>query len=149
MLLEANNDRYQEARDVLARFAELIKGPEYVHTYRITTLSLRNAASAGLSADEILDGLERYGKYPVPDNVRTDIAEFVSRYGRVRVHQDVAVIEFGDDYALEEMRAVSSLDDVLVAELSPRAVVVPRETVMRLVGELEKAGYTPKRTDAV
>ncbi len=51
VLLEVDNDLYQNARDVLARFAELEKSPEYVHTYRITPLSLWNAASAGLAAD--------------------------------------------------------------------------------------------------
>ncbi len=101
VLLEANNDHYQEARDVLARFAELIKSPEYVHTYRITPLSLWNAASAGLSADEILEGLERYSKYPVPDNVRTDIAEYVSRYGRVRlIARDGQLLLVSDDAPL-------------------------------------------------
>ena len=60
VLLEVDNDLYQEARDVLARFAELEKSPEYIHTYRITPLSLWNAASSGLNADVILDGLEQW-----------------------------------------------------------------------------------------
>jgi hypothetical protein len=37
------------ARAELARFAELETAPEHVHTYRITPLSLWNAAVAGLS----------------------------------------------------------------------------------------------------
>ena len=60
VLLEATNALYGEARDVLARFAELEKSPEYIHTYRITPLSLWNAASAGMPAQEIVDGLTRY-----------------------------------------------------------------------------------------
>ena len=32
VLLEAGNAYYEEARDILARFAELEKSPEYVHT---------------------------------------------------------------------------------------------------------------------
>ncbi|MCK7505092.1 MAG: helicase-associated domain-containing protein [Desulfobacterales bacterium] len=36
---------YEEARDAILPFAELIKSPEYVHTYRITSLSLWNAAA--------------------------------------------------------------------------------------------------------
>ena len=53
-LLEVNSERYAEARDILARFAELEKSPEYIHTYRITPLSLWNAASSGLQAAEII-----------------------------------------------------------------------------------------------
>ena len=60
VLLEVKNDRYEEARDALARFAELEKSPEYLHTYRITPLSLWNAASAGLTAQEIVSSLEAY-----------------------------------------------------------------------------------------
>jgi DNA excision repair protein ERCC-3 len=59
VLLEVDNPHYAAARDVLARFAELEKSPEYVHTYRITPLSLWNAAAAGLSAQAIVEGLEQ------------------------------------------------------------------------------------------
>jgi DNA excision repair protein ERCC-3 len=45
VLLEVNSALYQEARDILSRFAELEKSPEYIHTYRISPLSLWNAAS--------------------------------------------------------------------------------------------------------
>jgi len=101
VLLEVDNNLYQDARDVLARFAELEKSPEYVHTYRITPLSLWNAASAGLAAGVILEGLERYSKYPVPSNVQVDIAEYISRYGRVKLmRQDGDLILVSDDEAI-------------------------------------------------
>jgi DNA excision repair protein ERCC-3 len=101
VLLEVDNNLYQDARDVLARFAELEKSPEYVHTYRITPLSLWNAASAGLSAETILEGLERYSKYPVPGNVRVDIADYISRYGRVKlIRRDGELLLVSDDAAL-------------------------------------------------
>lgn len=85
LLLEVQNERYEAARDALARFAELEKSPEYIHTYRITPLSLWNAASAGLSAAQILADLEEYSKYGLPSNVVRDIDEYVARYGRVKI----------------------------------------------------------------
>jgi DNA excision repair protein ERCC-3 len=85
ILLEVQNERYEEARDVLAGFAELEKSPEYIHTYRITPLSLWNAASSGLSVAEILAGLETFSKYGLPSNVTRDIEEYVGRYGRVKL----------------------------------------------------------------
>ncbi len=101
VLLEVDSDLYQEARDVLARFAELEKSPEYIHTYRITPLSLWNAASAGLGADAILEGLERYSKYPVPGNVQVDIQDYISRYGRVKLTwRENQLVLFSDDAAL-------------------------------------------------
>ena len=50
ILVEVDNPRYAEARDALAPFAELEKSPEHIHTYRLTNLSLWNAAAAGMSA---------------------------------------------------------------------------------------------------
>jgi len=88
ILLEVDNALYTEARDALARFAELVKSPEHIHTYRITPLSLWNAAAAGLNADEIIAALVRYGKYELPSNVRIDIADYVSRYGRLKLTRE-------------------------------------------------------------
>jgi DNA excision repair protein ERCC-3 len=85
VLLEVNNPRYEEARDALARFAELEKSPEHIHTYRITPLSLWNAAAAGMDAAAIIAALETYGKYDLAGNVRADVADYVSRYGRVKL----------------------------------------------------------------
>ncbi len=101
VLLEVDNEYYQEARDVLARFAELEKSPEFIHSYKITPLSLWNAASAGLTAAEIVEGLERYAKYPVPGNVIVDIQDYISRYGRVRLErEDGKLLLTSEDVAL-------------------------------------------------
>jgi hypothetical protein len=59
------------------------------------------------------------------------------------------MIEFADDYALAEMKAVTSLERYLIAEISPRAVLIPEEIVEFLTAELEKAGYTPRQTEEV
>ncbi len=101
ILLEVENDHYTEARDVLARFAELEKSPEHIHTYRLTPLSLWNAAAAGLAAAKILDDLARLAKYPLPDNVRVEIADAIARYGRVQlVREDSRLLLISDDLAL-------------------------------------------------
>jgi DNA excision repair protein ERCC-3 len=101
ILLEVQNERYEEARDALARFAELEKSPEYIHTYRITPLSLWNAASSGLAAADILSGLETFSKYGLPPNVTRDIEEYVGRYGRVKlIREDENLILLCDDAAL-------------------------------------------------
>ena len=101
VLLEVDNPQYGQARDVLARFAELEKSPEYIHTYRISPLSLWNAAAAGLSAPTIIDGLERFAKYPIPGNVRVDITEAIARYGRVKlIKRDAQLVMISEDASL-------------------------------------------------
>src|ERR1700745_862571 len=88
ILVEVDNPKYAEARDALAPFAELEKSPEHIHTYRLTPLSLWNAAAAGLQAGQMLEVLEQFSKFPLPGNLSVYIKEIVSRYGRVRLEKD-------------------------------------------------------------
>ncbi len=53
ILVEVNNPKYAAARDALAPFAELEKSPEHIHTYRLTNLSVWNAAAAGMTSREM------------------------------------------------------------------------------------------------
>ena len=85
LLADVHDSGFEEARAELNAFAELEKSPEHMHTYRLTPLSLWNAASAGLAAEQILDTLDRYGRFPVPDNVRFFIEDTISRYGKIRL----------------------------------------------------------------
>src|SRR5713226_8782754 len=85
VLLEVKNPLYEEARDALARFAELEKSPEHIHTYRITPLSLWNAAAAGLSAERMATALVEFAKYPVPQNVLAEVRDLAGRWGRVQL----------------------------------------------------------------
>ncbi|MGC8488772.1 MAG: helicase-associated domain-containing protein, partial [Clostridia bacterium] len=85
ILLEVEHPGAEEARQVLAGFAELLKSPEHVHTYRLSALSLWNAASSGLNVDEVLTDLARYSRYPIPQVVALFIREQMERYGRLRL----------------------------------------------------------------
>ncbi len=85
VFLEVDHPAFRDARDRLMVFAELEKSPEYVHIYRITPLSLWNAAAAGLRSEDILNFLGERGKYPVPPVLRKEIAEFIGRYGQLKL----------------------------------------------------------------
>ncbi len=102
VLLEVQNPQYEAARDALAGFAELVKSPEFIHTYQITPLSLWNAAAAGDSADDILARLEEFAKFDLPPNIVADIRDYIGRYGRLRLRkrEDDALILESDDTAL-------------------------------------------------
>ena len=83
--LETFNPLAEPARAAISPFAELEKSPEHLHTYRLTPLSLWNAASSGIGSGEIVEALERFSKFPVPENVLTDVRELVGRWGRIRL----------------------------------------------------------------
>src|SRR6266487_5324615 len=85
LLLEVHNPLYESARTAIGAFAELEKSPEHIHTYRITPLSLWNAASAGLTAEDAVAVLARFSKFDLPGNVLTDIKDYISRFGRLKL----------------------------------------------------------------
>jgi DNA excision repair protein ERCC-3 len=111
VLLEVGGPAYEAARDAISPFCELLKSPEHVHTYRLTPLSIWNAAAAGLGAEEMVAALERYSRFEVPSNVKRDVHDLHGRYGRLRLEPA------GDDLAL-----VAS-DPDLLTEVASSAIV--------------------------
>src|SRR6266704_3314948 len=105
ILLEVDHPQHAEARDALAQFAELEKSPEHIHTFRLSPLSLWNAAAGGMNAEMVLELLARYSKYAIPTNIVVDIREYMSRYGRIKL------IREGDALLL------TSNDNALIAEI--------------------------------
>lgn len=85
VLLETQHRDFDRARDFLARFAELESSPELLHTYRITALSLWNAASSGMTRDEIVNTLRGYSKFDIPADVLRTIEDTITRYGLVQL----------------------------------------------------------------
>ena len=108
VLLEVGSPLHAEVRDAIAPFAELEKSPEHIHTYRITPLSVWNAAAAGLDATTILSTLMRYSKYPVPRNVSKEIETWVQRYGRVRLVSEAGRMWLVSDDAILLVDAAAS-----------------------------------------
>jgi len=143
ILLEVDNSLYQEARDVLARFAELEKSPEYIHTYRITPLSLWNAAATGLNVAAILAGLERYSKYPLPGNVRVDIEDYVSRYGRVKLilRDQKLLLTSADLPLMAELAGHKLLLPYIIARIDPRTLQVEPARRGHIKQALVNIGY--------
>lgn len=88
VLVEVDGPRYEAVREQLARFAELVKSPEHVHTYRLTPLSIWNAIAAGLTADQVCSSLCEYAKYDVPGHVLAEVREYAARYGRLKLFRD-------------------------------------------------------------
>lgn len=119
ILVEVDNPRYEAARDALAPFAELEKSPEHIHTYRITNLSLWNAAAAGITAEQMIEVLSQFTKFPLPSNLSADLAEVVSRYGRIR-------LEKLDENRLKLICADAPLLEELVRQPKVRALLGER-----------------------
>ena len=126
VLLEVDNPLHAEARDALAPFAELEKSPEHIHTYRLTPLSLWNAA-AGMTADEMVEALTTYSKFPLPPNLPVDVRELVERYGRVSLRRVAGELRLVSDDAalLEELARQKGVRDYLGERVDRTAFVIP------------------------
>ncbi len=85
LLLDVHAPLAEECRNALIPFAELEKSPEHLHTYRLSPLSLWNAASAGFSADDAVAVLEKYARYDVPQSIPQWIQEISNRFGTLRL----------------------------------------------------------------
>jgi DNA excision repair protein ERCC-3 len=128
--------RFAAARDALAAFAELEKSPDYLHTYRITPVSVWNAAALGLSAADILARLEEFACVPVPRNVATEIRTWIERYGLLRIERVSAGVEAGPQRfelcsstpgALAEVLTHESVKKLLTVDASGRAWLAEHE----------------------
>ncbi|HSQ42424.1 MAG TPA: helicase-associated domain-containing protein, partial [Fibrobacteraceae bacterium] len=126
ILVEVDHPRYEEARDAIAPFTELIKSPEHLHTYRISHLSLWNAASTGMTPAQVREHLETFGKYEIPAVVQAEIDEYMGRFGRLKLIKegDTLVLEADEAILLMEIRRNKVLQPFLLSSLSPTRTLV-------------------------
>ncbi|OFQ43893.1 DNA repair helicase XPB [Corynebacterium sp. HMSC076D02] len=144
VLLEVDHEDAAAARIALSPFAELERAPEHVHTYRITPLALWNARAAGHDAEQVVDVLERYSRFPVPQALLIDVAETMSRYGRVHLHSHPAhglILESAEVPILEELARHKKVSQLLGARIDGNTFAVPPSQRGRLKQELLKANW--------
>jgi DNA excision repair protein ERCC-3 len=138
-----DSPRYEAARDELARFAELIKSPEHIHTYRITPLSIWNACAAGTTTDEIAATLHGFSKYEIPAHVLREIRDYASRYGRLSLERtgDGLVLRAADHPLAEEISRNKHVAPLLGERLSKREFRVQAADRGKLKQALVKIGF--------
>ncbi len=106
VLLDLHDPGADEARDAIAPFAELEKSPEHMHSYRLTPLSLWNAAGAGLDAEEVLRRLHRHARYAPAEHISVMVRDTVSRFGKLVLEASedpykLTLLIFDEDIAAE------------------------------------------------
>ncbi|MBE1446313.1 DNA repair helicase XPB [Paenibacillus sp. OAS669] len=143
ILLEVRHPQFHAIRAGLARFADLIKTPEHIHTYRMSALSLWNAAAAGMTTEEITLFLEENAKFGVPHTIKQDIKRFVERYGLIRIEslgEDLLLIS-DDVEAIKEMVSFRSLRSYGLCQVDSRTLRFSAAYRGALKQELIKLGY--------
>ena len=144
VLLDVAHPEAGAARAALAPFAELERAPEHVHTYRITPLALWNARAAGFDAEQAVDVLERYSRFPVPQALLIDVAETMARYGRVRLLKHPAhglILEADDAAILTEITRNKKIQPMVGALIDDTTAPVHPSERGRIKQELTKLGW--------
>ncbi|MDN8595307.1 MULTISPECIES: DNA repair helicase XPB [unclassified Corynebacterium] len=144
VLLDVAHPDAGAARAALAPYAELERAPEHVHTYRITPLALWNARAAGFDAEQAVDVLERYSRFPVPQALLIDVAETMARYGRVRLLKHPAhglIIEADDAAILTEISRHKKIAPMLGALIDDTTAPVHPSERGLIKQELTKLGW--------
>jgi DNA excision repair protein ERCC-3 len=146
ILLEVDHPGAGAARAAIAPFAELEKSPEHVHTYRLTPLALWNARAAGLRPDEVTAALTEHSRYPVPPGLLADLADTMSRYGRLVLEaggdgSETLVLRSSDPAVLEEVVRAKKVAPLLGRRLGPDRVLVPLGERGRLKQALLALGW--------
>ncbi|WP_066373706.1 DNA repair helicase XPB [Herbidospora mongoliensis] len=127
LLLEVDHERADECRRAIAPFAELERAPEHVHTYRITPLALWNARAAGHDAEQVIDALIGFSRYPVPHALLVDVAETMARYGRLRLEKHPVhglALTSTDRAVLEEVLRAKKVQPMIGERLDADTVAV-------------------------
>ena len=81
MLLDVHSPSFEECRNDIIAFADLVKSPEHIHTYTLSPLTLWNAVSSGLGSNEIISRLKKWSRYEIDERVIFFIEDTASRYG--------------------------------------------------------------------
>jgi DNA excision repair protein ERCC-3 len=144
LLLEVDHPVADACRIAIAPFAELERAPEHIHTYRLTPLGLWNARAAGHDAEQVVDTLLTYSRYPVPNALLVDVAETMDRYGRLRIekHPTHGLILISSDRAvLTEVLRSTKIKGLVGSRIDEDTVVVHPSERGHLKQVLLKLGW--------
>ncbi|HJV44778.1 MAG TPA: helicase-associated domain-containing protein [Bacillota bacterium] len=143
LLLEVEHPLFEEVRQAISPFSELIKSPEYIHTYRITPLSIWNACSLGMDAEMICLPLMKYSKYGVADQLLTGIREYVARYGLLKIEKqrDQLWLTSKDSNVLTDILRFRDILKWVGEERTEKGVVIDSYARGIIKQELIRLGY--------
>jgi DNA excision repair protein ERCC-3 len=144
VLLEVDHPQAGDARVAIAPFAELERAPEHVHTYRITPLALWNARAAGHDAEQVVDALTTYSRFPVPQPLLIDVVDVMGRFGRLQIANHPAhglVMSTTDRAVLTEVSRNKKISPMLGARIDEDTVLVHPSERGRLKQALLKVGW--------
>lgn len=149
ILLETSHELADEARAAIAPFTELESAPEHIHTYNITALALWNARASSMDAEQIIDALIRFAKFPPPQSLLVDIVDTIGRYGRLRIENHPTqglVLTTSDVAVLHEVSRNKTIAPMLGAKIDDDTWCIHNSERGRIKQALIKIGWPAEDT---
>jgi DNA excision repair protein ERCC-3 len=151
LLLETAHPGYEAARDELAPIAETVKTPEALHTYRLTPLSIWNAAATGMPLDSVLGRLRRHLRLGLSPALEELVTSWFRRYGAIVLRAAQPALGAGasgsglelearDDATLDRVLEDQEVRSIIIERRGARARV-PLEERGRLKQALVRTGW--------
>ncbi len=142
ILLEVNNEKFESARDFLATFAQLVKSPEHVYTYKLSDISLYNAIAKGVKKEDIRVGLEKYTKFDIPHIIMEEIEQAFFRYGQITLlkYEKDYILKFSAKEAFIEVSKYKPLQEH-IKEAKENSIIIKPNSRGRVKQLLLKLGY--------
>lgn len=152
VLLDIHAPGAEAAQAAIAPFAELVKSPEHIHTYRLSSLSIWNARAAGMPVAAMVAALQDHAKYPMPESVAQELEALGQRYGLTTLQAasevtDLAtgstelVLQLVDEPLAELLQRHEQVGPLLGDRLSPTAFAIALGNRGVLKQALLAAGY--------
>ncbi|WP_373323288.1 DNA repair helicase XPB [Paenibacillus polysaccharolyticus] len=145
VLLEVGHPEFETARAELSMYAELVKTPATFHTYRITPLSLWNAAALGWNSEWVIKSLENVSRWNVPAALAQDVCRIMEQYGKLKLHAepDHAKMRLTseDEQLLDDLSDIKSISAFRMERTSVNELVLSGEKRGLLKRELTRLGY--------
>jgi DNA excision repair protein ERCC-3 len=145
VLLEVGHPGFETARTQLSMYAELVKTPTTFHTYRITSLSLWNAAALGWNAERVNKSLELISRWNVPSALTQDVRRIMEQYGKLKLHAEPdhtrMRLTSEDQHLLDELSSMKSISAFCMERTNEHELVLSGEKRGLLKRELTRLGY--------
>ena len=143
VLLDVHAPKAEAAQAAIAPFAELLKSPEHIHTYRLSPLSIWNARAAGMPVTEMIAALEDHAKYPMPEMIAQELEVLGQRYGltTLKAGQRGLILHMADTPLAELLQRHEKVEPLLKERLSATTFAIRPGDRGLLKQALLLAGY--------
>ncbi|MEO7020852.1 MAG: helicase-associated domain-containing protein [Ktedonobacteraceae bacterium] len=126
-------------------FAESVGVQHEQLSYRLTPRSLGEALSRGHNPRDLLALLARFctANETYSRQLLESLERRVAQYGRVRLYTDVSLLQTADASVMQQLHALTSLEEQTLRTLHPNLLLLKTQGVERLLEELKRRGQVP------